>query len=76
MISVLPGSSHAFERSDLLKAAQLLLGSLRQEFAPSALADQAVNLAHENFRDDDVGSSYAHFGPLNVNRMCDFLQRA
>ena len=63
MVSILRGSSHAFERSDLLKPAQLFLGSLRKEFAESTLADQAVNLAHEGFRDDDLGSSCAHFRP-------------
>ena len=56
VIPILPGTSCLFERFDLLEATELLFSGLGQELAPTALANQAVDLAHERFRNDDVGA--------------------
>ena len=60
VIFILPGSGHVFKRPDLLKPSKLLLGSLGEKLAASALANQSVNLAYERFGDHDVCASIAH----------------
>jgi len=61
MVFIFPGSRHTFQRLNLLKPSKLLLSSLGQKLAASALANQSVNLVHERFGDDDVCASIAHF---------------
>ena len=60
MVSVLPGASDILQGTNLLKTSQLLLCRLCEKLASAALANQAVDFAHQGFGNNDVSSSRAH----------------